>query len=234
MDFNQYADSYSDRVDDAIAFSGLHHDFFLKAKADQLLEVLGRAGDPGRMTILDVGSGVGLMEAHLAGSVKRVVGVDLAADAVCSAKSIGGAAFLVYDGSRLPFADGAFDAVFAVCVLHHVDPPQWGSFTAEMARVTRPGGMVVVFEHNPWNPATRVVVSRCEFDRGVTLLSAPLVARLLRAATGEAPARRFLFFFPWQGRSWRALERFLGWLPMGAQYVAHARKRNRPPRGVGG
>lgn len=225
MDFDQYAESYTDRVDEAMAGCGLHHDFFLKAKAEKLLEVLGRIGDPRQMTILDVGSGVGLMETQLIGHVRRLFGVDVASDAVrASAQQVQGAAFLTYDGLRLPFSDHAFDAVFAICVLHHVAPGDWQTVVAEMTRVVRPGGAVIVFEHNPWNPVTRLVVSRCEFDRDATLLPAPAVKRLLRGATGAPSKGQFLFFFPWQGRIWRTLEKGLGWLPLGAQYVAHARR----------
>jgi hypothetical protein len=94
-----------------------------------------------------------------------------------------------------------------------------------MARVVRPGGLVVIFEHNPWNPATRVVVGSCEFDRDATLLSAPAVRRLFRGAGLDRPVNRFLFFFPWLGRLWRRLENYLGWLPFGAQYVTSATRR---------
>ena len=58
-----------------------------------------------------------------------------------------------------PFGEGAFDVSFAVCVLHHVPPPQRLALVSEMARVTRPGGTVAIFEHNPWNPLTRRAVA---------------------------------------------------------------------------
>jgi SAM-dependent methyltransferase len=46
--------------------------------------------------------------------------------------------------TRLPFRDGAFDAAFCVAVLQHV--PDVESAVAELARVTRPGGRVLVVE----------------------------------------------------------------------------------------
>ena len=69
--------------------------------------------------------------------------------------------YRVADGTELPFEDGSFDLAFAVCVLHHVAPPDRPAFVAELARVTRPGGLTVVFEHNPLNPLTRLAVRRC-------------------------------------------------------------------------
>jgi hypothetical protein len=53
---------------------------------------------------------------------------------------------------------------------------------AEMARVTRPGGMVAIIEHNPLNPVTRHIVSRCPFDRDAVLLRCGTGARLLAGA----------------------------------------------------
>jgi SAM-dependent methyltransferase len=44
------------------------------------------------------------------------------------------------DGERLPFADGAFDVTYAVAALHHA--LDLGAMVREMARVTRPGGLV--------------------------------------------------------------------------------------------
>ena len=45
-------------------------------------------------------------------------------------------------GDALPFADASFDAVFCKGALDHFDAPE--AAIAEMARVTRPGGRVVL------------------------------------------------------------------------------------------
>src|SRR5262249_28554989 len=46
------------------------------------------------------------------------------------------------DGARLPFADAEFDRVVVVDMLEHVADES--AFAAELARVTRPGGRLVV------------------------------------------------------------------------------------------
>jgi SAM-dependent methyltransferase len=114
----------------------------------------------------------------------------------------------------LPYDSGSFDVAFAVCVLHHVDPAARRQFTAELARVTRPGGLTVVFEHNPFNPLTRLAVARCEFDEGVELLRRRELQRLLAPALREVESR-YLLFVPWRAER---LERALGGVPLGAQY----------------
>ena len=131
------------------------------------------------------------------------------------------ASYQVYDGRRLPYAYGELDLAFAVCVLHHVDPPDRLALLAETARVTRPGGLVLVFEHNPLNPLTRRVVRDCAFDEGVELLGRRELERLFRGAGLEVLGCEYLLFFPWRADM---IERRLTRLPFGAQYVVVGRK----------
>lgn len=56
-----------------------------------------------------------------------------------------------YDGHRLPFADGSFDAVCSNAVLEHVD--DLPAFVSEAARVLRPGGVVDMLWHNFFCPS---------------------------------------------------------------------------------
>ncbi len=135
------------------------------------------------------------------------------------------------DGQSAPFAGGTFDLVFAVCVLHHVPPGgSRDAVVGEMARLARPGGLVAIWEHNPWNPLTRRVVARCSFDRDATLLSLAETRRLLRRAGLSRIESRYGLFFPWRGRGWGRAERLLAQVPLGAQFVALGIKPPPPGR----
>jgi SAM-dependent methyltransferase len=215
-EFDRYGESYEAAVDEAISFAGQEHGFYLEAKARRLLELARRHLGPGRPSALDVGCGPGLFDRHL-GSGLELHGVDVSPTMVERAREVNPeASYRVYDGRRLPYGDAKLDVVFAVCVLHHVDPPDRPALVAEMARVTRPGGLVLVFEHNPLNPLTRRVVRDCAFDEGVELLGRRELERLYRGAGLELVGTEYLLFFPWR---MDALERRLTWLPLGAQYV---------------
>jgi SAM-dependent methyltransferase len=219
-EFDRYGESYEAAVDEAISFAGQEHGFYLEAKARRLLELARRHLGPGRASALDVGCGPGLFDRHL-GSGFELHGVDVSPAMVERAQETNPeASYRVYDGRRLPYGDGGLDVVFAVCVLHHVDPPDRPALVAEMARVTRPGGLVLVFEHNPLNPLTRRVVRDCVFDEGVELLGRRELEGLYRAAGLTVLGTEYLLFFPWR---MDALERRLTWLPLGAQYVVAGR-----------
>jgi hypothetical protein len=81
-----------------------------------------------------------------------------------------------------------------------------------------------VFEHNPWNPLTRVAVSRCEFDEDARLLTRRRTQRLLRESGLEIVESRYLLFFPF-ARGWTpAVEHALRGVPMGAQHYVIGRR----------
>lgn len=108
------------------------------------------AGVSSAMRVLDVGCGPGA----LVGELVARVGPDLVA-AVDPSEPFVGAARLRNPGvdvrvavaERLPFADHVFDAALAQLVVHFMRDPAVG--IAEMARVTRPGGVVAacVWDH---------------------------------------------------------------------------------------
>src|SRR5262249_36755906 len=127
-------------------------------------------------------------------------------------------------GEAIPFGDAEFDVCFAVCVLHHVPPGDRGALLGQMRRVCRPGGLIVLFEHNPWNPLTRRAVRGCEFVRGAQLLSRGAAWRLLSAAGVSDQGGRFILFFTRESALLRGVERRLGWLPLGAQYAVFGQR----------
>jgi len=223
-EFDRHAHTYQDQVGEAVAFAGQEADFFLQVKARHFLRFLGnRFQGTRQLKLLDVGCGVGAMASHLLDTVDSYFGVDVASAAVAQAqRAHPRGTFAAYDGRRLPHDDDSMDAVFAVCVMHHVPPEHWPEFVAEMRRVVKPGGVVAVYEHNPFNPLTRLAVSRCEFDEDAALLSKSKVGSLLAASGCNVVADEYILFFPWRGSGWRSLERGLGWLPLGGQHAVIA------------
>lgn len=128
--------------------------FFAEGKRESY-RLLGAS--PGRR-ILDVGCGLGSDAAALAGYVAPggvVVGIDGSRDMIEAAHQrhgqVGGLSFEVADAARLPFDDASFDACRVDRVLQHIADP--GPVVREMARVLRPGGVVVAYD-NDWETLT--------------------------------------------------------------------------------
>ncbi|MES5818980.1 class I SAM-dependent methyltransferase [Streptomyces sp. RG80] len=107
--------------------------------------VLGFLPDSARR-LLDVACGTGIVTRRLARArpALRVVGADLTYGMARMAAARLPGAIVLGDSRRLPFADGVFDAVTSVWLLHLIDDADdVRSIVAECARVLRPGGVYV-------------------------------------------------------------------------------------------
>lgn len=219
--FDYDREGYVAEVENSIGFIGQDLDFFTEAKARNLIDIAGRRlGPPEGLRVLDVGCGVGLLDEQIVGAFGQVVGADSSIVELKTAKDrTPEASYAGADGGNLPFADATFDVVVAVCVIHHVPVDSWNAFLDELQRVTRAGGLVVVIEHNPLNPLTRLAVSRCSFDEDAVLLGRGRVKKLMRQSELRVAEARYILFFPWRARFWRRIEPALRGLPLGAQHL---------------
>jgi SAM-dependent methyltransferase len=93
--------------------------------------------------VLDAGCGTGALAEAIAArdATARITGVDISEAFLNLARArVPGATFRRGDIARLPDADATFDAALSLLVLQFV--PDRAAAVAELARVTKPGGMV--------------------------------------------------------------------------------------------
>jgi SAM-dependent methyltransferase len=123
----------------------------------------------GGETVLDVGCGTGALAHAIAPLVGRVTGVD-GDEAILEAARDGAPAncvFVIGDAMDLPFEYGSFDIVGCLRVLHHVRRPEL--VVSEMARVTRPGGTILVADQlGDVDPLRSLEIDRFEHARDAT------------------------------------------------------------------
>jgi SAM-dependent methyltransferase len=226
--FDAYAAGYRQSVERSVGFMGRDLDFFHRRKVDVLLgAVPPHLGPLRRVSVLDVGCGTGVTDAYLRPHVRSLVGVDVS-DAMVEEASRRNpdCEYRTYDGEHLPWRDGAFDLVLTICVLHHVPPATWPAFVSELARVTRPGGVVAIIEHNRVNPLTRRAVRQCPFDEDAVLVAQHTATALLDGAGAGPPEVHNFLFSPFAGRFGRWIDRCLGSVPVGGQYLSLGRRRS--------
>ncbi len=121
--------------------------------------------------VLDVGAGTGVSTLELGRSGAFAVGADLSVGMLqAGRRARPDVPLLAGDALRLPFADATFDAVTISFALRNVVDTDGA--LRELARVTRPGGRLVVCEFSsPTNEAFRTVYMR------YLMRSLPVVAR---------------------------------------------------------
>lgn len=127
---------------------------------------LAGVGRSSGLRVLDVGCGPGALLAELTDRLApdAVAGVDPSASFVAAARErLPGVDVRQAAAEDLPFEDHAFDAALAQLVVHFMTDPEAG--VREMARVTRPGGVVAacVWDHGggrgPLSPFWRAAKS---------------------------------------------------------------------------
>jgi SAM-dependent methyltransferase len=220
-EFDRYVDSYSQEIDNIIGVFGKKQEFFVRHKAEILLPAFATVdADLSSLKVLDVGCGNGMLHPHIAPALGALHGADVSGRSIAFARERNPTVrYATYDGEVLPYADATFDCAFAICVLHHVPVDRWSAFMKEVSRVVRPGGLVLIIEHNPFNPATQWVVNTCRYDEHAHLVRPRRLRSLLTAAGVERPWTKFVLFTPFAPKPFRTLDRMLAAVPLGAQYV---------------
>jgi ubiquinone/menaquinone biosynthesis C-methylase UbiE len=113
---------------------------------------------PRDLELADIGCGTGSLTFELARFARKVVAVDLSremlrrARAIASERKVANVAFRQGDAMALPLPARSVDAAFCVMVLHFVPDP--ARVIANLCRITRPGGQIIVVDlvehHQEW------------------------------------------------------------------------------------
>ncbi len=233
-EFDTHAGAYAASVNNPLKrLMGKSADAFILAKVRWLLDDLRRRPlrDGGKPRLLDYGCGAGVFLHLLAGAgfTGSREGCDVSAKMLEQARArwpAGAEQVPLHhvDPQQTSLESESFDVITASCVLHHVMPADRNGVLAEIARMLKPGGRLVIFEHNPLNPLTRWMVSRSPLDVNAVLLDAG-EGRELASRAGLSVVRRDYILFVPPRLSWlRPLERLIGWLPLGGQYALVAEK----------
>jgi SAM-dependent methyltransferase len=170
---------------------------------------------PNPSRILDFGCGTGKSCAQLAGVFPsaQVVGADLSEEALRHATTTFGS------NRILCYINGVF---------HHILPEQRQQTLTMLRELLTPGAHLALFENNPWNPGTRMVMSRIPFDRDAIPLSFLETRRRIKAAGFHVVGSRFLFYMPNALAPLRFIEPLFLKVPLGAQYYVLARVPDSP------
>ena len=158
-------DSVADEYDDSLPHHVMDH-----YQAKRVAFIKQHAAPNGK--ILDVGCGTGVLAEALVKEGFAVTGLDPFQGMLKYVKKRVPELETVHGkGEDLPFPDNTFDFTYCVAVMHHVaDKPNVRSTLMEMARVTKPGGKVMIWDHNPRNPYWPFLMRRVPQDTGAERL----------------------------------------------------------------
>jgi ubiquinone/menaquinone biosynthesis C-methylase UbiE len=127
--------------------AGAYHRFwdpYLEPVAHDLVDLVGVGDLPADLTVLDVGTGTGVVAREVVARVPRsvVIGIDPSSAMLALARTSAALASVAAEAPGLPFADGVFDVALANLVLSHFT--RYEISLTDMVRVLQPGGRLGV------------------------------------------------------------------------------------------
>lgn len=221
--------SFDDFADDYVAINDRYSWFFREKTgyfADYKASYVARLVGPSFTgAILDFGCGIGLVTNRLTARLPlaRIDGLDSSPASIARARRDAHAnarvRYIESDDALAP----PYDVVIMANVLHHLAPVERESVLRRVHELLAPGGRLVIFEHNTWNPLVMLIVRKHPFDSDAVFVSPREASKLVRSA-GLTPSIDFIVFFPAFFKIFRPAERHLRWLPIGGQYACIGRK----------
>ena len=201
-------------------------EYFSEYKIADLAELLIHLKLP-TAKILDFGSGIGnslpYFRNYFPDSEISCADVSARSIEIAQTRFPGPEKYLLIDNS-VPLPTASKDVVFSACVFHHIPQEEYLHWLAELCRITKPGGVLAIYEHNPLNPLTVRTVNTCPLDVNAHLIRSGTLRKWALKGGWEDAHVDYKLFFPAILSALRPMERHLEWLCLGAQYRMMARR----------
>ena len=227
-EFDQMAEAYYEKHKANIAITGESPEYFAEYKIADLAELVRKESIPSRQ-IFDFGSGIGnslpFFRKYFGQSELQCGDVSAKSIEIAQTRFPGQEKYLLV-GRKIPLPTHSQDIAFSACVFHHISHDKHRYWLRELHRIVRPGGLLVIYEHNPLNPLTVHAVNTCPLDINARLIPGKKMRFRAMESGWEKTVLEYRVFFPSILKGLRLAEKYLGWLPLGAQYRISARRED--------
>jgi SAM-dependent methyltransferase len=227
--FDKYAKQYDEEIQEAISASGYSVNHFYEYKIKEIHRIL--RSPP--IHILDFGCGVGNVDPYIRKYFPEaeIYGVDISPESINIAKEKQkefNISYSVFDPdlkSKFPF-EKLFDMIFISGVIHHIPPSEHKKTLSFIESLMNQNGILFIFEHNPYNPVTRIVFRKWDLkvDKNANMIRPSYLKKQLKHCNLKCKKRNFTVFFPKILAFLNPLEKFMTAIPLGAQYYIIAKK----------
>lgn len=215
-EFEKVAGDYKKLVEESLVIPNNDADYFANYRINYIKKLY---GDDLSWKVLDYGCGIGLMSNQLQNTFPkaRVHGFDVSTESIRNIPlSVREKGMFVSELNKL---DNDYDMAILCNVMHHVDLAERFEVIQNIYKRLKKGGRILIFEHNPTNPLTRMVVDRCVFDKDAILLSPVEGIDYLEKNNFAKISRKYILFFPQQLQFLNCIDSLLSFCPLGAQYL---------------
>ena len=219
-EFDSIADYYYESHKKNLAITGESPEYFAEYKVKDLSNLLsGMQFEP--KSILDFGCGIGnsipYFRKYLQSAKLYCADVSSRSMEIAINRHPGQEEYILIN-EAIPLENNSIDVAFSACVFHHIPKAVHNKWMNEIRRVVRPGGLFIIYEHNPLNPLTVRAVKNCPIDVNAELISAREIKSILLSSGWECVTVNYKIFFPAQLKILRPVEIYLEKFFIGAQW----------------
>ena len=218
-EFNSYASNYDKMLEKGMILPGSDHAYFEQYKLFYLRPYLKQCHK-----LLDYGCGIGCLSQAIQDVYPNMVihGYDISKDSIANVSPT-----LLHDHNRFVSnrddLDADYDVVLLITMLHHVTLDERSDVMLDAAHRVKPGGVLIIIEHNMLNFLTKRSVDACPMDKDAVMLSVKESKQLTSLVFPKVESR-YIIFWPKQLRFMRFTDVLLRKIPLGAQYMVVCRK----------
>ena len=216
-EFDEFAGDYSQDLRKGLDLTGESPDYFAARRVNVVASLRPSAAT---RTILDFGCGTGgsLGEFRRSYPNATLFGFDPSEESLQVAERYHGDNRTRLIRSMRDLAEPV-DLIFCNGVFHHIPPEERAESLATIRSALSPNGQFAFWENNPWNPGTRLVMSRIPFDRNAQTLTVFQAVRLLKQNGFRICKVEHHFWFPRSLGFLRFLEPWMVRIPFAGQYL---------------
>jgi SAM-dependent methyltransferase len=223
--FDSYSKNYNELVNNAIRQTGYDADNLVSAKLHKLRGLFPFLSEK-PFRLLDFGCGVGNLYGQVLDFFPTAVytGVDPSKDSIRKARSRfqGDVDFQEHDSNQ--WEANRYDLIFSAGVFHHIPHVEHTELINKLSSLLNPRGRFVIWEHNPLNPVTQKIVKDCPFDEDAVLVPSKNLRNHFTRVSLSNVQVIYTTFFPKFLSGLNFIDPYLGWLPLGGQYLVTGQK----------
>lgn len=223
VDFDDYIENYNLLLRECTSSFTESEAYFAKYKVD----ILRREVPATARRLLEYGCGIGRNIPYLRAAFPHtaIAGSDISAASLEIARKKNPGVHFFVEQTDTDAAE-KYEVIFIAGVFHHITVGERSTVMMTLFRRLSPRGTIVIFEHNPFNPVTRMIVKDCPYDRDAVLLRPAELKSLLVNAGFTVLGSAFSLFVPSSLSLLLPIESHLGWLPLGGQYWVKATRHS--------
>jgi len=225
-EFDGISDKYSAQLEQGIKLSGESKEFFASERIKWLKKsLLTINSNFNPEIIIDFGCGTGTSIPYLLETFSpiKIIGLDISKNSLEIAKQ----QFpekTTYHVTQEYSHENQADLIFCNGVFHHIPLEQRLESHKYIYKMLKPGGFFAMWDNNPWNLGTRIIMKRIPFDRDAVMMWPRLAVKYAEESNLNVVKTDFCFIFPRLLKPLRVIEKFCSKLPLGAQYLVLSRK----------